>query len=172
MMGLTMAALVGVLFATGTYLVLRREPISVVLGLSLITYGTNALLFSSSTLARGVPPIIEDKETFTGDISNFVDPLPQALVLTAIVISFGVTAFTVVLLNRRNELLGEDAPDAAADPSVVNDPFAPSSRFLDDLDRQADDYEWLEDELDQPGRAAETAGHREHGKEKGRAHAA
>jgi multisubunit Na+/H+ antiporter MnhC subunit len=165
MMGLTMAALVGVLFATGTYLVLRREPIGVILGFSLITYGTNALLFGSSTLARGVPPIIEDKETFTGDISHFVDPLPQALVLTAIVISFGVTAFMVVLLNRRNELLGEDTPDPTAAPPTVNDPFASSSRFLDETDRQADDYEWLEDDLDQSGRAAETENDPEEGKE-------
>lgn len=153
MIGLTMAALVGVLFATGTYLVLRREPIGVILGLSLITYGTNALLFSSSNLTRGIPPIIEDKIGFDGDISRFVDPLPQALVLTAIVISFGVTAFMVVLLNRRNELLDEAQRSDATDPSVVNDPFAAKSHFLDDQDRTADDYEWLEDELEPSGRA-------------------
>lgn len=148
MIGLTAAALVGVLFATGTYLVLRREPIGVILGLSLITYGTNALLFSSSNLTRGVPPIIEDKAAFTGDISRFVDPIPQALVLTAIVISFGVTAFMVVLLNRRNEWLDEDGPGGSAPPVIANDPFAANSHFLDELDRNADDYEWLEDRLD------------------------
>src|SRR5690606_7953630 len=98
-------------------------------------------------------------------ISHFVDPLPQALVLTAIVISFGVTAFMVVLLNRRNELLGEDTPDPTAAPPTVNDPFASSSRFLDETDRQADDYEWLEDDLDQSGRAAETENDPEEGKE-------
>lgn len=152
MIGLTAAALVGVLFATGTYLVLRREPIGVILGFNLITYGTNALLFSSSTLARGVPPIIEDKAAFTGDISRFVDPLPQALVLTAIVISFGVTAFMVVLLNRRNELLGEEKLHGA-DAPIVNDPFAADSHFLDELDRNGDDYEWLDDELEHFRRA-------------------
>ncbi|MCC6167527.1 MAG: NADH-quinone oxidoreductase subunit K [Caldilineaceae bacterium] len=151
-MGLTAAALVGVLFAAGAYLVLRREPIGVILGLSLITYGTNALLFSSSTLARGVPPIIEDKAAFTGDISRFVDPLPQALVLTAIVISFGVTAFMVVLFNRRNDLLDE-AGLSSTDAPVANDPFAADSHFLDELDRNADDYEWLDDELDHTRRA-------------------
>lgn len=156
MIGLTAAALVGVLFATGIYLVLRRDPIGVILGLGMITYGTNALLFSSSTLARGIPPIIEDKAAFTGDISRFVDPLPQALVLTAIVISFGVTAFMVVLLNRRNELIDDSTHSDTAAPSVVNDPFAANSHFLDELDRFADDYEWLEDELDLPNRAAAT----------------
>jgi multicomponent Na+:H+ antiporter subunit C len=155
MIGLTVAALVGVLFATGTYLVLRREPIGVILGLSLITYGTNALLFSSSNLTRGVPPIIEDKAGFTGDISRFVDPIPQALVLTAIVISFGVTAFMVVLLNRRNQLMGDATANDPAPPAIVNDPFEAHSHFLDDLDRNADDYEWLVDELDQSKRTGD-----------------
>jgi hypothetical protein len=59
----------------------------------------------------------------------------------------------VVLLNRRNELLNEaQRSDAAAAP-VVNDPFAANSHFLDDQDRTADDYEWLEDELEPSGRA-------------------
>lgn len=156
MMGFTAAALVGVLFAAGTYLVLRREPIGVILGFSLITYGTNALLFSSSNLTRGIPPIIEDKEAFTGDISRFVDPLPQALVLTAIVISFGVTAFMVVLLNRRNQLMGAAAANDPDNPALLNDPFESHSHFLDEVDRNTDDYEWLVDALEQHPPATST----------------
>ncbi len=148
MIGLTLAVLVGMLFATGTYLILRREPIKLLLGLGLLTYGVNALLFSASTMRRGIPPIVADKEAFAGDISQFVDPLPQALILTAIVISFGVTAFMVVLINRRNALVGEYTPDTPPDPALINDPFAASGHFLSGLDQDLDDYEWLEDKLD------------------------
>jgi len=148
MTGVIVALLVGMLYAAGAYLLLRREPIKLILGLNLLSYGTNVLLFSTSTLRRGSPPIIEDKEAFAGDISHFVDPLPQALILTAIVISFGVTAFLVVLVNRRNMLLGEHTPSGQpADPAVANDPFAATGLFQSGLDEDPDDFEWLEDRV-------------------------
>ncbi len=145
MMNLVFALLVGVFFATGTYLLLRRDAVKLVLGLSLLGYGINFMLFGTGRLGRGIPPIVTDKEGFTGDISNFVDPLPQALILTAIVIGFGVTAFLVVLLNRRNALVeehssGEPGPSLAA----VNDPFSDEGYYLTGLDSDPDDYEWLE----------------------------
>jgi multicomponent Na+:H+ antiporter subunit C len=149
MIGVLVALMVGVMFGTGAYMLLRREPINLILGLSLLSYGVNVLLFSTSTMRRGLPPIIGDKESFTGDIAPFVDPLPQALILTAIVISFGVTAFVVALVNRRNALLGENGPaDVPDDPEVVNDPFAAVGHFLSGLDSDPDDYEWLEDRVD------------------------
>jgi multicomponent Na+:H+ antiporter subunit C len=150
MNGLLAAVVAGFLFATGTYLVLSREPIKLILGLSLISYGVNILLFTATTLSRGLPPIIEDKAAFAGEISPYVDPLPQALILTAIVISFGIIAFLLILLNRRNALtenyLAETPPEVT---EIVNDPFGAQAHFISGLDADPDDYEWLEDTLEE-----------------------
>jgi multicomponent Na+:H+ antiporter subunit C len=90
-------------------------------------------------LRRGLPPIVLDKSTFTGDISQFVDPLPQALILTAIVISFGITAFIIALLNRRHSL--EQSDERCSERT--DDPFGLQPR--EQLQEANDDYEWLED---------------------------
>ncbi len=95
---LMLALVVGTLLGVGTYRMLRRSPINLLVGLTMLSYGVNLLLFSSSGLMRGDSPIVSKGETT--DPAGFVDPLPQALILTAIVISFAVTAFTVVLVNR------------------------------------------------------------------------
>jgi multicomponent Na+:H+ antiporter subunit C len=138
--------MVGMLFASGTYLLLRRQPIKLILGLSLLSYGANVFIFSTGSLHRGLPPIIADTMAASVDVSRFVDPMPQALILTAIVINFGVTAFIVVLVNRRNALLGVDSPGAAPEDSLVaNDPFAAFSEYLSGRDADPEDYEWLED---------------------------
>ena len=147
MSGLLMAFMIGMLFALGLYAVLSREPIKLVLGINLISYGVNILLFTSTTLDQGLPPII-DKATFTGEISQYVDPLPQALILTAIVISFGITAFLVVLINRHNALsesyLASTPPEVT---EIVNDPFSDTAYFLAEIDEDPEDYEWIEDTL-------------------------
>lgn len=138
MLPLIHALVVGVLFATGTYMLLQRSAIRLILGLGLLTHGVNLLLFSTGGLLRGLPPIVENKEAFQGDISAFVDPLPQALILTAIVISFGVTAFIVVLINQRNAIMdstGETLP---------NDPFALEPEPNRPQPAPEDDYEYLE----------------------------
>jgi len=142
---LVLALLVGVLFTTGTYLLLRRDAIKLILGLSLLTYAINFILFGTSKLTRGIPPVVADKETFAGEISQFVDPLPQALILTAIVISFGVTAFMVVLVNRRNALVERHEMDTAQEPAhAPNDPFTDEAVNRAEQDHDPDDYEWLE----------------------------
>ena len=82
---------VGALAAGGTYLVLQRRTFPVILGISLLSYAVNLFLFSSGRLALNLPPI------WAGDAAAYTDPLPQALVLTAIVISFGMTAVVVML---------------------------------------------------------------------------
>jgi multicomponent Na+:H+ antiporter subunit C len=138
------ATAVGALFATGAYLILRRQPIKLILGLGLLTHGVNLLIFSTSAVKEAAPPIIQDKATFTGDITPFVDPLPQALILTAIVISFGVTAFIVMLINRRHTLINESRGAASS-----TDPFAPYEHYASGLDRHPDDYEWLGYALDE-----------------------
>ena len=90
-MELLIALSVGVLVAGGVYLLLRARTFSVILGLALLSYAANLFLFASSRIAVGLAPVAG-----TG-AEAYPDPLPQALVLTAIVISFGMTAFIVVL---------------------------------------------------------------------------
>lgn len=143
MTGFMMALVVGVLFCTGTYLLLQRTAIRLILGLALLSHGVNLLLFSSGGFKRGLPPIVLDKAAFTDDISAYVDPLPQALILTAIVISFGITAFMVVLVNRRNSLV-QNQEGMAITP---DDPFAVDAQPTGTVE---EDYEFLEDALALP----------------------
>ena len=90
-MELLVASAVGLLFACGTYLILRKRTFPVIVGLSMMSYAVNVFIFASGRLAIGLPPIITDSA------QGYTDPLTQALVLTAIVISFGMTALTVMM---------------------------------------------------------------------------
>ena len=83
-MELLVATVVGLMTAAGLYLVFRLRTFPVILGMSLLTYAVNVFLFASGRLTVGAPPILDK----SADIA-YTDPLPQALVLTAIVISFG-----------------------------------------------------------------------------------
>ena len=95
-MELLVASAIGVLTAAGTYLVLRQRTFPVILGLSLLTYAVNVFLFASGRLVVNMPPVL--RSTYdTPDPATYTDPLPQALVLTAIVISFGMTAVIVII---------------------------------------------------------------------------
>ncbi|WP_417598887.1 Na+/H+ antiporter subunit C [Pararhodobacter oceanensis] len=89
-MELLVALAIGILTATGAYLLLRLRTFPVVLGLSLLTYAVNVFIFASGRLMSGAQPVLGAAEAIT-------DPLPQALVLTAIVISFGMTSLVVIL---------------------------------------------------------------------------
>jgi multicomponent K+:H+ antiporter subunit C len=89
-MEVLVAISVGMLVAAGLYLMLRLRTFPVIVGLSLLSYAVNVFIFASGRLAIGLPPIIAK------GAMGYTDPLPQALVLTAIVISFGMTA--VILL--------------------------------------------------------------------------
>ena len=100
-----MAATAALLFGIGTYLLLQRKLSRLIVGLGLIGHGANVVFVTATR--RGTPPIIGQ-----GDPESFADPLPQALVLTAIVISFGVTALLLALAYR-SWLLTED--DEVAD---------------------------------------------------------
>ncbi|MEY8839058.1 Na+/H+ antiporter subunit C [Cribrihabitans sp. XS_ASV171] len=91
-MELLLASAVGVMTAAGIFLILRRRTFPVILGLSLVTYAVNAFLFATGRLALNAPPVLNKYE----DVA-YTDPLPQALVLTAIVISFGMTAVIVMI---------------------------------------------------------------------------
>jgi multicomponent Na+:H+ antiporter subunit C len=110
-MELWLTLAIGVLFATGTYLVLRRSLLKVVIGFALISHGTNLLLLTTGKLKRGAAPILVE-----GYQGPYVDPLPQALILTAIVISFAVTAFMLALVYRTYQSLGTDDLDRLRRP--------------------------------------------------------
>jgi multicomponent Na+:H+ antiporter subunit C len=100
---LTMAVVVGVLFGGGTYLVLQRTLTRVILGLGLWGYAVNLLLLMAGGRA-GAPPLLNDAPPAGG----FADPLPQAMALTAIVITFAITAFLLTLAYRSWTLTGDD----------------------------------------------------------------
>ncbi|WP_332670318.1 Na+/H+ antiporter subunit C [Aromatoleum sp.] len=106
-MELLVASAIGVLTASGVQLVLRGRSFPVVLGLALLSYAVNGFLLASGRLAVGLPPLIRAAGPYT-------DPLPQALVLTAIVISFGMTAVTVGMAVRSFLESGSDDVDAPA----------------------------------------------------------
>ena len=152
MTALMLALLVGVLFACGAYLILQRGQIKLVLGLGLFTHAVNLALFGTGTLMRGAPAIVpEDAESIGGAVlfASYADPLPQALILTAIVISFGVTAFIVALIFRRDALTGSDLlPGELATVVNTSDPFAEFSLRMT-LPDAADDYDILQYELDE-----------------------
>ena len=104
-MEVIVASSIGILTAAGIYLVLRGRTFPVVLGLALLSYAVNVFLFAMGRLVIDAPPIlVKGVETYT-------DPLPQALVLTAIVISFGMTALLVVLALRAYLEIGSDHVD-------------------------------------------------------------
>ena len=98
------ASCVGVLVACGIYLILRARTFPVVLGLTMLSYAVNLFLFSSGRLTI-------NKAAVLGTGSEYADPLPQALVLTAIVIGFAMTAFVVILAIRGRADLGNDHVD-------------------------------------------------------------
>lgn len=108
-MELVLAIGIGALVAAGIYLVLRERSFSVVLGLALLSYAANLFIFAGGRLSATAPPLLLG-EVAAGTATP-ADPLPQALVLTAIVISFGMTAFLVAFALRTMGETGEDSVD-------------------------------------------------------------
>jgi multicomponent K+:H+ antiporter subunit C len=98
MMELLLALAIGVLTGAGLWLALRPRTFDVIVGLTLLSYAVNLFIFVSGRPAPGRPPIIRDGLPAT--LGNYADPLPQALVLTAIVISFAMTAILLALALR------------------------------------------------------------------------
>lgn len=104
------AAAIGVLCACGIYLLLCARVLPVILGITLFSYAINLFLLGMGRLATGKPPVIAGGAAS----AQYADPVPQALVLTAIVIGFAMTAFTVVLALRSLALTGSDHVDDQA----------------------------------------------------------
>ena len=108
-MELLLVILIGILYAAGIYFVLRRSMVRLLLGILILGNATNLLIFLLGNLTKGKPPIIDADLTTFADA--YADPIPQALILTAIVISFGLTSFAIVLLKRVYALIGSDDLD-------------------------------------------------------------
>jgi multicomponent K+:H+ antiporter subunit C len=111
-MELGLALCIGVLTGAGIYLLLRARSFDLILGLTLLSYATNLLIFSAGRLVVGKPPVLRDGVAAT--LANHADPLPQALVLTAIVIAFAMTAVTIVVAMRSRADNGDDHVDAGS----------------------------------------------------------
>lgn len=107
-MELVLAAAIGVLSASGIWLILRPRTFQVIIGLTLISYAVNLFIFSTGGLRVGADPVLKSGVT---DPGRYADPLPQALVLTAIVISFATTALFLVVLLASRGLTGVDHVD-------------------------------------------------------------
>jgi len=108
-MELLLAIVIGTLYAGGLYMMMRRNLVQLIIGLGLLSHGANLLIFTAGGLRKGGAPIIPEGEKVLSHLP--ADPLPQALILTAIVISFAVTAFALVLFLRTYEAVGTDDVD-------------------------------------------------------------
>jgi len=107
-MELVYAVAVGILVSAGVWLLLRPRTFQVIMGLSLLSYATNLFIFGMGRLEMQRPPILNDAAP---DPSLYADPVPQALVLTAIVIGFATTALFLVVLLALRGLSGTDHVD-------------------------------------------------------------
>jgi multicomponent Na+:H+ antiporter subunit C len=109
-MEIILAVVTGALYATGLYLMLRRSVVRLVIGLSLISHAANLLIFSAAGMTRARPPIVP--EGAVRPEAPFADPVPQALILTSIVLGFAILAFAMVLIKRAYQTVGTDDLDA------------------------------------------------------------
>ncbi|MFN3326634.1 MAG: Na+/H+ antiporter subunit C [Bryobacteraceae bacterium] len=104
-----LSIVIGALYAGGVYMMLRRSIVKHIIGLALLAHATHLLIFTAGGLMRGRPPLVPTDRTIP--FESVADPLPQALILTAIVISFGLLAFALALLHRTTADLGTDDLD-------------------------------------------------------------
>ena len=108
-MNIVLAFVVGGLYTAGLYMLMRRSIVKLIFGLALLSHAANLLIFTAGGLTRARLPVIP--ASATQPTAPYADPLPQALILTAIVISFGVLAFAVVLFHRTYQTTGTDDLD-------------------------------------------------------------
>lgn len=109
-MEIVLAIVVGLLYAAGVFMMFRRSLVKLIVGVILLGNGVNLLIFLLGRLVKGAPPIIaESEKSLAGQL--YADPIPQALILTAIVISFGLQAFAIVLIKRAYKVVHTDDLD-------------------------------------------------------------
>jgi multicomponent Na+:H+ antiporter subunit C len=114
-MELLLPIVIGALYAAGLYLLLRRSIVKLVLGLIVLGHAANLLIFAATGLTRGAPIVVPPGEL--APIPPVGDPVPQALVLTAIVIGFGIQAFALVLFKQLHQEVGTADLDAIKTPA-------------------------------------------------------
>lgn len=112
-MEILLALVIGVLGGAGVWLVLRPRTFQVIMGLTLISYSVNLFIFSMGSLLIDRPPIV--RAGVPANLENYTDPMPQSLVLTAIVIGFATTALFLVVLLALRGLSGTDHVDGTRD---------------------------------------------------------
>ncbi|MEP9370990.1 Na+/H+ antiporter subunit C [Mesorhizobium sp. KR1-2] len=122
-MEMVLSILVGLFFAVGIYLMLSKHVIRILLGIAIFGNAVNLLIFTAGRIERTAPPIIpHGLETIVGPVAN---PLPQALILTAIVISFSFFAFLLVLAYRAYQEIGTDDTDGMRVAEPKGEPLPP-----------------------------------------------
>lgn len=104
-MNLLLAILIGVLYAGGVYMIMRRSFVKVIIGIIFLGHAANLLIFTIGRLTKGAPAFVPDNGVLP---EVYADPLPQALILTAIVIGFGVQAFALVLFKKAYKAVDSD----------------------------------------------------------------
>jgi len=108
-MELILSIAIGIMVGSGVWLLLRPRTYQVIIGLTLVSYAVNLFIFATGKLTTGAPPIL--KKGVETTLANYADPLPQALVLTAIVISFATTALFLVMILALRGLSNTDHVD-------------------------------------------------------------
>ena len=108
-MEILLAITIGVLYAAAVYLLLRRGVVRIIMGVALLSQAVNLLIFTAGGIKQAGSPFVLGNATALAETS--ADPLPQALILTAIVISFGVLALTLALVHRADQSAGTDDVD-------------------------------------------------------------
>jgi multicomponent K+:H+ antiporter subunit C len=112
-MEVVLALVIGVLGGAGVWLVLRPRTFQVIMGLTLLSYAVNLFIFSVGSIFVDKPPLV--RPGLPADLSHYTDPMPQSLVLTAIVIGFATTALFLVVLLASRGLSGTDHVDGVED---------------------------------------------------------
>jgi multicomponent Na+:H+ antiporter subunit C len=108
-MELLLVFIIGLMHAGGVYMLLRRSMFKMIIGLILLGNGANLLIFLLGRLVKGHPPVMADGMKVFADI--YADPLPQAVILTAIVIGFGLQSFAIILIKKVYKVIQTDDLD-------------------------------------------------------------
>lgn len=150
-MTVMLALTVAVLFGVGTWLLLQRRLTRIIIGIGLVGHGTNLFLVTSGGPA-GLPPLID-----RGDPTDFSDPLPQALALTSIVITFGISAYLLAIAYRswqlhHDDIVPDDVEDRLVATGQIVDPDVADAEAAD-LERASDSSDSRPPPVPRPARA-------------------
>ncbi|EMR01840.1 Na+/H+ antiporter subunit C [Cesiribacter andamanensis] len=123
-MEIVLCFVIGILFSVGLYFILHRHFFKLILGLMILGLATNLFIFVIGRLTRGGSPIIGEEQEVA--LEPFADPVPQALLLTAIVIGFGIQAFAIVLIKRVYQTFGTTDLDDLDSTDQIHSPKPPA----------------------------------------------